>query len=130
VERMWQENSNVVCQWLATGQWFSPGAPVSTTNKTDHLDITEILLKVALHTIKHHKIIIISVVYSFTNIIYSMVSFFTILILTIEFHFDSFQWYQCLIFDNFLCYFRTWFRWWCLMVCNATFNNIKFFCKA
>jgi hypothetical protein len=22
-----------VCQWLATGQWFSPGPPVSSTNK-------------------------------------------------------------------------------------------------
>jgi hypothetical protein len=35
-----------VCQWLATGQWFSPGTPVSSTNKTDRHDITEILLKV------------------------------------------------------------------------------------
>ena len=40
-----------VCQWLATGQWFSPGPPVSSTNKTDRHDITEILLKVALNTI-------------------------------------------------------------------------------
>jgi hypothetical protein len=38
-----------VCQWLATSQWFSL---VSTTNKTDRHDITEILLKVALNTIK------------------------------------------------------------------------------
>ena len=42
-----------VCQWFATGQWFSP---VSSTNKTDRHDIpvhvTEILLKVALNTIK------------------------------------------------------------------------------
>jgi hypothetical protein len=37
-----------VCQWLATGQWFSLGAPVSSTNKTDRHDITETLLKVAL----------------------------------------------------------------------------------
>jgi hypothetical protein len=37
-----------VCQWLTTGRWFSPGTPVSSTNKTDHHDITEILLKVAL----------------------------------------------------------------------------------
>jgi hypothetical protein len=28
---------------------FSPGTPVSTTNKTDRHDITEILLKVALN---------------------------------------------------------------------------------
>jgi hypothetical protein len=32
--------------------WFSLGTPVSSTNKTDCHDITEILLKVAL---KHHK---------------------------------------------------------------------------
>jgi hypothetical protein len=37
-----------VCQWLTTGRWFSPGPPVSSTNKTDFLDITWILLKVAL----------------------------------------------------------------------------------
>ena len=40
-----------VCQWLTTGRWFSPGTPVSYTNKTDHYDIIEILLKVALNTI-------------------------------------------------------------------------------
>jgi hypothetical protein len=44
--------SDKVCQWLATGQWFSPGPPVSSTNKTDRNDITDILLKVALDTIK------------------------------------------------------------------------------
>ena len=37
-----------VCQWLAAGQWFSLGTPVSSTNKTDHHDKSEILLKVAL----------------------------------------------------------------------------------
>jgi hypothetical protein len=32
--------------------WFSPGTPVSSINKTDRHDITEILLlKVALNTI-------------------------------------------------------------------------------
>ena len=40
-----------VCQWLAAGQWFSPGTPVSSNNKTDHHKITEILLKVVLNTI-------------------------------------------------------------------------------
>jgi len=40
-----------VCQWLVAGQWFSPGTPVSSTNKTDRHDITEILLKVALNTL-------------------------------------------------------------------------------
>jgi hypothetical protein len=39
-----------VCQWLATGRWFSP---VSSTNKTNRHDIAEILLKVALNTINH-----------------------------------------------------------------------------
>jgi len=37
-----------VFQWLVAGRWFSP---VSSTNKTDIHDITEILLKVALNTI-------------------------------------------------------------------------------
>jgi hypothetical protein len=41
-----------VCQWLATSRWFSPGPSVSSTNKTDRHDITEILLKVTLSTIK------------------------------------------------------------------------------
>ena len=41
-----------VCQWLAAGWWFSPGFPVSSTNKTDCHDKAEILLKVALNTIK------------------------------------------------------------------------------
>jgi hypothetical protein len=34
-----------VCQWLAAGRWLS------STNKTDCHDITEILLKVALNTL-------------------------------------------------------------------------------
>ena len=46
-----------VCQWLATDRWFSPGRPVSSTNKTDRHDITEILLKMALKTIKQTNII-------------------------------------------------------------------------
>jgi hypothetical protein len=33
-------------------RWFTPGPPVSTTNKTDRHDIAEILLKVALNIIK------------------------------------------------------------------------------
>ena len=45
-----------VCQWLSIGRWFSPGTPVSVTNKTDCHDITEILLNVVLNTINinHH----------------------------------------------------------------------------
>jgi len=37
--------------YIATGRRFSPDNPVSSTNKTDHHDITEILLNVALNTI-------------------------------------------------------------------------------
>ena len=40
-----------VCQRDAAGRWFSPGTPVTFTNKTDHHNITEILLKVELNTI-------------------------------------------------------------------------------
>jgi len=40
---------------VATGRWFSLGTPVSSTNKTDRHDITEIVLKVALNTINITK---------------------------------------------------------------------------
>ena len=40
-----------VRQLHAAGRWFSLATSVSSTNKTDHHDITEILLKVALNTI-------------------------------------------------------------------------------
>jgi hypothetical protein len=36
--------------FITPGRWFSPGMPVSPTNKTDLHEITEILLKVALNT--------------------------------------------------------------------------------
>jgi hypothetical protein len=34
------------------GRWFSPGTPVSSTNKSDRHDIAKILLKIALNIIK------------------------------------------------------------------------------
>jgi hypothetical protein len=34
---------SIIFAWLATGRWFSPGPPVSYTNKTDSHDLTEIL---------------------------------------------------------------------------------------
>ena len=40
-----------LCQWLTAGRWFSPGTPVSSTNKADSHDVAEIFLKVALNTI-------------------------------------------------------------------------------
>jgi len=39
-----------------TGRWFSLGTPVSSTNKIDCHDITEILLKVVLNTINRTKL--------------------------------------------------------------------------
>jgi hypothetical protein len=48
---LYQGHPDKVCQGLAAGRWFSPGTPVSSTNKTDRHDITEILLKVTLSAI-------------------------------------------------------------------------------
>ena len=48
-----------VCQWLAIGRWFFPGTPVSPTIKSDHHDITEILLKMSLTTITSLTLILI-----------------------------------------------------------------------
>ena len=42
-------DKNLSVTW--TGWWFSTGTPVSSTNKTDRHNLTEILLKVALNTI-------------------------------------------------------------------------------
>jgi hypothetical protein len=49
------QHCDKVCQGLATGRWFSPGPMISSTNKTDRHDITEILLKVSVSGVKHHK---------------------------------------------------------------------------
>ena len=46
------------------GGWFSPGLPVSSTNKTDRHDITEILLKVALNKIKPNLAKLIIIIYN------------------------------------------------------------------
>jgi hypothetical protein len=40
---------------LAHGRWFSPGISASSTTKTSHHDIAEILLEVALNTINQIK---------------------------------------------------------------------------
>ena len=45
------------CYWLATGQWFSPRTPVSSTNKTDRHDIAELLWKVTSNTISQPYIL-------------------------------------------------------------------------
>ena len=49
-----------VCQIFVVDRWISPGTPVSSTNKTDSHDITEILLTVALNTISKTKPMIVS----------------------------------------------------------------------
>jgi hypothetical protein len=41
--------SDKVYQLLAYDRWFSPGTPTSSTTKTGHHDLAEILLKVALN---------------------------------------------------------------------------------
>jgi hypothetical protein len=43
-------------QDYVTGQWFSPGTPVSSINKSYSHDITELLLKVALNIITSNTI--------------------------------------------------------------------------
>ena len=42
--------SDKVYQLLAQGRWFSPGTPASSTTKTGHHEMAEILLKVTLNT--------------------------------------------------------------------------------
>jgi hypothetical protein len=46
---------DTVCQWLATGRWFSLGTPIISTCKTDSHDIAEKILKVTLNTIHQTK---------------------------------------------------------------------------
>ena len=54
-----------------TGRWFCPGTPDSSTNKTDHHDIIEILLKVVLNTINLNppNLAGIKVVFTLTKIL-------------------------------------------------------------
>jgi hypothetical protein len=63
-----------VFQWHATGRWISPGSLVSSTNKTDRHDITEILLKVALNIlhilIVAHKGLIVILKYFYDKTVF------------------------------------------------------------
>jgi hypothetical protein len=52
-----------VSQLLAHGRWFSPGTLASSTTKTGHHDIAEILLKVALNTINQIKFSVTSILH-------------------------------------------------------------------
>jgi hypothetical protein len=58
-ERMVVVLDTTLCQLLAASQWFSPGTPVSSTNKTDRHDIpvAEILMKMTLNTITPNPLI-------------------------------------------------------------------------
>jgi hypothetical protein len=40
---------------LTAGQWFSPGTPVSSTNKIDFNDVTEILFLYMLYYFNERK---------------------------------------------------------------------------
>jgi hypothetical protein len=42
--------SDKAYQLLAHGRWFSPGTPASSTTKTGHHEIAELMLKVSLIT--------------------------------------------------------------------------------
>jgi hypothetical protein len=45
----------MVYNGLAAGRWLSPDSSIFSTNKTDGHDIAQILLKVALKTIKPNQ---------------------------------------------------------------------------
>ena len=53
---------------LVTGRCFSLGTPVSSTNKTDNHDITEILLKVALNTINQKPFLYLQIITTFQGL--------------------------------------------------------------
>jgi hypothetical protein len=55
--------------WLATCQWFFQVTPVSSTNKIDRDDITEVLFKVALNTI-NQPIHIVLYIYVYHNCVF------------------------------------------------------------
>ena len=53
--------SDKAYQLLVHGQWFFPGTPASSTTKTGHHRIAEILLKIALNAKNHIKIIVLDI---------------------------------------------------------------------
>ena len=58
-----------VCQWLATGRWFSAGTLVFSTNKTYRHNITEILFKVVFNTINSQKLMDTEYYFNHVNIL-------------------------------------------------------------
>jgi hypothetical protein len=57
----------VACWWLAAGRWFSLDTPVSSTNKTDRYNITEILMNVVKYHTSRPKLNWISIVLALWN---------------------------------------------------------------
>ena len=94
-----------VCQWLATDRWFSSGPPVSSPNKTDRHDITEILLKVTFNTIKNKKIKLQTWTHIMGN---NKALYFT----PSDFQIEN---------NNKLSPFRVWTRWSLLIKCTTIF---------
>ena len=74
IRARWTTLCDQVYQWHAIGRWFSPGPSVSSTDKTDRHDITEILLKVAFNTIKQTNISMLDVGYKDWTITYAISS--------------------------------------------------------
>ena len=83
-----------------TGQWFSLATPVSSTNKTDHHDLIEILLKVALNTI---TLTLLMICFKEADLIPIFVHFYHIQPKTYPFHsnrklynIETIEWYPIL----------------------------------
>ena len=62
----------------ATGRWFSPGTPVSSTNKTDPHGIAAILLKVVLSTIQRPVNLLFAMLLEVVFLIYTFFSSFRV----------------------------------------------------
>ena len=59
-------------QHYVTGRLFSPGTPVSSTNKTPCHNVTEILLKVALSTVN------LDLAYNYKNSVFMTTLWFSV----------------------------------------------------
>jgi hypothetical protein len=69
--------------------WFTPGTPLSSTNKTDRHDITEILLKVTLNTITLTLYFtLLSATYETKSIVFAIIYLFTCLLIILLYRFD------------------------------------------
>jgi hypothetical protein len=67
----------VISDFLTTSRWVSSSPPISSTNKTDRHDIAEILLKVALNTIKQTNKHVQCILYCLWFVWYSSLYWFS-----------------------------------------------------